>query len=138
MPHARWLKVWPARRARCRANRTAPAGRLPVSRPRVLEIVSIWLHVVRRLYRTEVHPGQAQSGARRYRDAMSSTAMSLSAQAGLPAVNWSRFTLVGPGTVLAAVAANVLVYFTAGTLVAYSAEFLPLASVGGAIIMTLA
>ena len=69
---------------------------------------------------------------------MSSTAMSLSAHAASPTVNWSRFALVGPGTVLAAVAANVLVYFVAGTLVAYNAEFLPLASVGGAIIMTLA
>src|SRR5207248_8913783 len=102
-----------------------------VSQPRVLEIVSIWLHVVRRLYRTEVHPGQAQSGARRYQDAMSSTAMSLSAHAASPTVNWTRFALVGPGTVLAAVAANVLVYLVAGTLVAYNAEFLPLASVGG-------
>jgi hypothetical protein len=69
---------------------------------------------------------------------MSSTAMSLSAHAGSPAVNWSRFALVGPGTVLASVAANALCYFIAGTVVAYNAEFLPLASVGGPIIMTLA
>jgi len=69
---------------------------------------------------------------------MSSTAMSLSAPAGSPTINWSRFALVGPGTVLAAVAANALCYFIAGTVVAYNAEFLPLASVGGAIIMTLA
>src|SRR5216684_1544144 len=69
---------------------------------------------------------------------MSSTAMSLSANAGSPTINWSRFALVGPGTVLAAVAANALLYFIAGTVVAYDAEFLPLASVGGAIIMTLA
>jgi len=40
--------------------------------------------------------------------------------------------------VLAAVAANALCYFIAGTVVTYNAEFLPLASVGGAIIMTLA
>jgi uncharacterized protein DUF6069 len=69
---------------------------------------------------------------------MSSTVMSLSAHAASPTVNWSRFALVGPGTVLAAVAANVLLYFAAGAVVAYNAEFLPLASVGGAIIMTLA
>ena len=69
---------------------------------------------------------------------MSATATSLSAYTGSPTVNWSRFALVGPGTVLAAVAANMLVYFIAGTVVAYDAEFLPLASVGGAIIMTLA
>jgi hypothetical protein len=70
--------------------------------------------------------------------AMSSAAMSLSAPAGSPTVNWSRFALVGPGTALAALAANALCYFIAGTVVAYNAEFLPLASVGGAIIMTLA
>jgi hypothetical protein len=69
---------------------------------------------------------------------MSATAMTFSAHAGSPTVNWSRFALVGPGTVLAAVAANALCYFIAGTVVAYNAEFLPLASVGGAIIMTLA
>ena len=58
---------------------------------------------------------------------------------GSPAgVNWSRFARVGPGSVLAAVAANALFYFLAGTVVAYNAEFLPLASVGGAISMTLA
>ena len=69
---------------------------------------------------------------------MSATASSLSAHAGSPTVNWSRFALVGPGTVLAAVAANALFYFVAGAVVAYNSEFLPLASVGGAIIMTLA
>jgi hypothetical protein len=45
---------------------------------------------------------------------------------------------VGPGTVLAAVVGNALTYFIAGTVVTYNAEFLPLASVVGAIIMTLA
>jgi hypothetical protein len=69
---------------------------------------------------------------------MSSTAMSLSAQAGSRTVNWSRLALVGPGTVLAAVAANAVLYFVAGTVVAYNTEFLPLASVGGANIMTVA
>jgi Family of unknown function (DUF6069) len=69
---------------------------------------------------------------------MSSSAMSLSAHAVSPAINWSRVALVGPATVLAAVAANAVFYFIAGTLVAYDAQFLPLASVGGAVIMTLA
>jgi Family of unknown function (DUF6069) len=69
---------------------------------------------------------------------MSSAAMSLSAHTASPPVNWSRFALVGPSTVLAAVVANALLYFVAGTVVAYNAEFLPLASAGGAIIMTLA
>ena len=39
---------------------------------------------------------------------------------------------------LAAVAANALLYFLAGTVVAYDAEFLPLTNVSGAIIRTLA
>src|SRR5712664_2858539 len=69
---------------------------------------------------------------------MSSSAMSLSAHAGSSIVNWSRFALVGPGTVLAAVVANAVFYFVVGRVVAYNAEFLPLASVGGAIIMTVA
>jgi non-specific serine/threonine protein kinase len=63
---------------------------------------------------------------------------SWAAQAESPTVNWSRLALVGPGTVLAAVAANAVLYFVAGTVVAYNTEFLPLASVGGAIIMTVA
>jgi hypothetical protein len=67
---------------------------------------------------------------------MSSTAVSLSANVPSSTVNWSRFALVGPGTVLASVAANALFYFIAGAVVAYDAEFLPLANVSGAIIMT--
>jgi hypothetical protein len=69
---------------------------------------------------------------------MSTTATFAAAHSASPTVHWSRFALVGPGTVLAAVAANALLYFIAGTVVAYNTEFLPLASVGGAIIMTLA
>jgi hypothetical protein len=69
---------------------------------------------------------------------MSTTDTFAAAHAVSPTVSWSRFAFVGPGTVLAAVAANALSYFIAGTVVAYNAEFLPLASVGGAIIMTLA
>lgn len=75
---------------------------------------------------------------------MSSAAASLSVRAVAPtadtpsAVNWSRFVLVGPGTVVAAVAANAATYFAAGALVAYNDEFLPLANVGATIIMTIA
>ncbi|HEV7664649.1 MAG TPA: DUF6069 family protein [Chloroflexota bacterium] len=65
------------------------------------------------------------------------SAIALPAHAGSSTVNWSRFALVGPGTVVAAAAANALFYFVAGTVVAYNAAFLPLASVGGPIIMTL-
>jgi hypothetical protein len=53
-------------------------------------------------------------------------------------VKRTPFALVGLGTVGASVAANALCYYLAGTLVSYDQEFLPLASVGGAIIMTLA
>jgi uncharacterized protein DUF6069 len=69
---------------------------------------------------------------------MSTTATFAAAHAVSPTVNWSGFAFVGPSAVLAAVATNALSYFIAGTVVAYNAEFLPLASVGGAIIMTLA
>ena len=49
----------------------------------------------------------------------------------------SRFALLSVGTVLASVLANTVFYFVASLVVAYDSEFLPLASVGGAIIMTL-
>lgn len=52
-------------------------------------------------------------------------------------IDWGRFALIGLGTVIAAVAANVLVYFIASAVVAYDAGFPPLASVGGPIIFTL-
>ena len=64
--------------------------------------------------------------------------MAQAAHAGSTTVNWSRFARVGPGSVLAAVVANALFYYVAGTVVAYNMEFLPLASVGGPIIMTVA
>jgi Family of unknown function (DUF6069) len=69
--------------------------------------------------------------------AMSLIATSLSAHQESRSVNWSRLALLGPATVVAAVAANALFYVIGGTLVAYDSEFLPLASVGGPIIMTL-
>jgi hypothetical protein len=68
---------------------------------------------------------------------MSAIATSLSAQPGSRSVNRPHFALVGAGTVVAAVVANALFYFVCSALVAYDPEFLPLASVGGAIIMTL-
>jgi hypothetical protein len=68
---------------------------------------------------------------------MSSIALSSSGPEGSCAVGWGRFALVGLGTVAAAVAANVLVYFAGGALVGYDPEFLPLTNAGGAIIFTL-
>jgi len=51
-------------------------------------------------------------------------------------VNWGQFALVGLGTIVAAVLANVLVYYIGGAVVDYDPQFLPLASVGGAVIFT--
>jgi hypothetical protein len=67
---------------------------------------------------------------------MSSTAMSLSVQAASQTFNWARFALLGLGTVVASVAANAVFYFVGSAIVAYDAEFLPLANVSGAIIFT--
>jgi tryptophan-rich sensory protein len=67
---------------------------------------------------------------------MSTSAMSLSAPAQSPAVNWDSFARLGLGTIVATVAANTLFYFVGDALVAYDHEFLPLANVSGAIIMT--
>ena len=50
---------------------------------------------------------------------------------------WGRYALRGLVTVVAAVLANTLFYYIGSALVAYDSRFLPLASVGGAIIMTL-
>jgi len=68
---------------------------------------------------------------------MSSIAITLSAQSGSRAVNRTPFALWGALTVVAAVVANTLFYYIGSALVAYDPRFLPLASVGGAIIMTL-
>ncbi len=51
-------------------------------------------------------------------------------------VNWGQFALVGLGTIVAAVLANVLVHYIGGAVVDYDPQFLPLASVGGAVIFT--
>jgi hypothetical protein len=67
--------------------------------------------------------------------AMTSTSSS-SAPAETRAVNWGRFALVGLGTVVAAVAANVLVYFIGSALVGYDPGFVVLATVWGAVLFT--
>ncbi len=67
---------------------------------------------------------------------MSSMTPVASSRRVAPAVNWGQFALVGLGTIVAAVLANVLVYYIGGALVAYDPQFLPLASVGGAVIFT--
>src|SRR5262249_30731133 len=51
-------------------------------------------------------------------------------------VDWPRFALVGLGTIIAAVAANVLVYVAGSLLVGYDPEFIILASVAGTVLFT--
>jgi hypothetical protein len=52
------------------------------------------------------------------------------------AIDWGRFALVGLGTVVAAVAANVLVYLIGGALVGYDPGFVVLATVWGTVLFT--
>ena len=67
---------------------------------------------------------------------MSTMAMSSSAPADTRDINWGRFALVGLGTVVAAVAANVRVYFIGSALVGYDPGFVVLATVWGAGLFT--
>ena len=69
---------------------------------------------------------------------MSSIATSLSAQSAPRPFNWTRLSILGPATPLVAVLANALVYFMGSAVVAYDSEFLPLATVGGTVVMTVA
>lgn len=67
---------------------------------------------------------------------MSTINTSSSAPAAARVVDWGRFALVGLGTVVAAVLANMLVYFIGSALVAYDPQFVVLANVGPTIIFT--
>jgi hypothetical protein len=67
---------------------------------------------------------------------MSSSASNIDSTRGSRAVDWGHYALVGLGTIIAAVVANVIVYFIASAFVAYDPRFPPLASVGGAVIFT--
>lgn len=69
------------------------------------------------------------------------TSASVTTAASVPqasrAARRGRVALVSLATVVAATLANVLVYFAGGAIVAYDPQFLPLTSVGGAIVFTL-
>ena len=71
---------------------------------------------------------------------MSSIALSSSSSAPAPvaprAVSWGRFALVGLGTVLAAVLANLLVYLIGSVVVGYDPGFVVLANPSGTILFT--
>jgi hypothetical protein len=51
-------------------------------------------------------------------------------------IDWGRYALVALATIVAAVAANVVVHALGSVLVGYDPRFLPLAGPGGAIIFT--
>ena len=67
---------------------------------------------------------------------MSSIAISSSVPMASRATGRARFALVGLATIVAAVAANVLVWAIGSAVVGYDLRFLPLAGPGGAIIFT--
>ena len=52
-------------------------------------------------------------------------------------VNWGRYSLLGLGTVVAAVLANTVFYYLAAAFVAYDPEFIILTNPSGAAIFTL-
>ena len=51
-------------------------------------------------------------------------------------VDWGRYALVGIATVIAAVVANLVVYFIGGAFVAYDPEFVVLSTPSGTILFT--
>ena len=67
---------------------------------------------------------------------MSSGVTSVSASGGERTVNWGRFALVGLATVIAAVVANVLVFYIGSAFVSYDPQFLPLMGAGPAVMFT--
>jgi hypothetical protein len=71
---------------------------------------------------------------------MSSIALSSSSSSPAPvaprAVSWGRFALVGLGTVIAAVLANLLVYLIGSVVVGYDPQFVVLANASGTILFT--
>ena len=71
---------------------------------------------------------------------MSSIALSSSASSPAPeasrAVSWGRYALVGLGTVIAAVLANLLVYLIGSVVVGYDPQFVVLANASGTILFT--
>ena len=67
---------------------------------------------------------------------MSSTTSISNAPAESRSVNWERYALVGIATVIAAVVANVLVYFAGSAVVGYDPQFIVLANVSATILFT--
>jgi hypothetical protein len=70
-------------------------------------------------------------------NATSLSTLSAPSVSAVRAVNWGRYSLVGLGTIAAAVLANTVFYFIGGALVAYDPNFIVLSEVSGTIIFTL-
>lgn len=68
---------------------------------------------------------------------MSSIALSAPVSGTSRAEGWGRFARVGLATVVAAVLANVLVYYAGDAVVGYDPDFVVLANLGGTISFTL-
>src|SRR5215203_6338763 len=65
------------------------------------------------------------------------SSISLSSTPGAArSVNWGRFALVGVATVIAAVLANVIVYFIGSAVVGYDPEFIVLSNASATILFT--
>ena len=67
---------------------------------------------------------------------MSHSSTRSSAQEETRAIDWGRYALVGLATVVAAVLANVIVYFIGSMIVTYDPQFVILANPSGTIIFT--
>jgi hypothetical protein len=67
---------------------------------------------------------------------MSNSSAWSSAQEERRAIDWGRYALVGLATVVAAVLANVIVYFFGSMIVAYDPQFVILANPVGTILFT--
>jgi hypothetical protein len=67
---------------------------------------------------------------------MSSIALSSSEPEASRSLSWGRFALIGLATVVAAVLANVLVYFIGSAVVGYDPQFIVLANVSATILFT--
>ena len=67
---------------------------------------------------------------------MSSIALSSSEPEASRSMSWGRFALIGLATVVAAVLANVLVYFIGSAVVGYDPQFIVLANVSATILFT--
>jgi hypothetical protein len=67
---------------------------------------------------------------------VSSNTLTSSAPVESRAIDWGRYALVGLGTVVAAVLANVLVYFVGSAVVGYDPQFIVLANVSATILFT--